>query len=45
VVTTEEERFLKELECICMHRRRKLWVHAISSGIYSISFACSAPHP
>jgi len=41
VVTTEEERFLKEIERICMHRRRKLWVHTISNGIYSISFACS----
>lgn len=40
VVTTEEERFLKEIERICMHRRRKLWVHTIGNGIYSISFAC-----
>lgn len=40
VVTTEEERFLKEVERICMHRRRKLWVHSISTGIHSISFAC-----
>jgi len=40
VVTAEEERFLKEVERICMHRRRKLWVHTISTGIYSISFTC-----
>jgi SpoVK/Ycf46/Vps4 family AAA+-type ATPase len=40
VATPEEERFLKEVERICMHRRRKLWVHSISTGIYSISFAC-----
>jgi AAA+ superfamily predicted ATPase len=40
VVTVEEERFLREVQRICMHRRRKLWVHAISTGIYSISFAC-----
>jgi hypothetical protein len=40
VVTAEEERFLKEVERICMHRRRKLWVHTISSGIYSIAFTC-----
>ena len=30
VVTLEEERFLKEMERICMHRRRKLWVHIYS---------------
>lgn len=40
VVTTEEERFLKKMERICLHRRRKLWVHTISNGIYSISFTC-----
>lgn len=40
VVTPEEERFLKEIERICMHRRRKLWVHTISTGAYSISFTC-----
>jgi SpoVK/Ycf46/Vps4 family AAA+-type ATPase len=40
VVTPEEERFLKEMERICMHRRRKLWVHSISTGVYNISFAC-----
>ena len=36
VVSAEEERFLKEVERICMHRR-KLWVHTISTGIYNIS--------
>jgi hypothetical protein len=40
VVTPEEERFLKEVERICMHRGRKLWVHAISTGVYNISFGC-----
>lgn len=40
VVTTEEERFLKEMERICMQRRRKLWVHTISTGAFSISFSC-----
>jgi hypothetical protein len=40
VITAEEERFLKQVERICMHRRRKLWVHTISTGIYSISFTC-----
>ena len=41
VVTAEEERFLKEVERICMLRRRKLWVHTISTGIYNISFTCA----
>ena len=41
VVTAEEDRFLKEVERICMHRRRKLWVHAISTGVYNISFTCA----
>lgn len=40
VVTAEEDRLLKELERICMHRRRKLWVHTITAGAYSISFTC-----
>lgn len=41
VVTAEEGRFLKELERICMKRRRKLWVHSISTGIYNIYFTHS----
>lgn len=41
VVTAEEERFLKEMERICAHRRRKLWVHSVSTGAYSISFTCA----
>jgi hypothetical protein len=39
VVTAEEGRLLSEIERICMMRSRKLWVHAISTGIYNVHFA------
>jgi hypothetical protein len=39
VVTAEEGRFQSEVERICMTRSRKLWVHAISTGIYNVHFA------
>ncbi len=38
VVTAEEERFIRELERICLKRRRRLWVHSISSGVYNVYF-------
>jgi SpoVK/Ycf46/Vps4 family AAA+-type ATPase len=39
VVSPEEERFIKELERICIKIRRKLWIHTISTGLYNIAFS------
>jgi SpoVK/Ycf46/Vps4 family AAA+-type ATPase len=38
VVSGEEERFLKDLERICVHRGRKLWVYSITTGLKNIAF-------
>jgi SpoVK/Ycf46/Vps4 family AAA+-type ATPase len=40
VVTAEEDRFLRDMERICMHGRRKLWVHSITEGAYNMTFTC-----
>jgi ATP-dependent 26S proteasome regulatory subunit len=39
VVGPEEERFIKEIESICIKNRRKLWIHSISTGLYNITFS------
>lgn len=39
VVSPEEERFIKELERICIKNRRKLWIHTISKGLCNIAFS------
>jgi SpoVK/Ycf46/Vps4 family AAA+-type ATPase len=39
VVSPEENRFIKEIENICIKHRRKLWIHSISTGLYNIAFS------
>ena len=39
VVSPEENRFIKEIENICIKNRRKLWIHSISTGLYNIAFS------
>jgi len=39
VVSKEETRFLQELEKFCVRKRRKLWIHTISEGLWNIAFS------
>jgi len=39
VVSKEETRFLRELEKSCVGKRRKLWIHTISEGLWNIAFS------
>ena len=39
VVGPEEDRFIREIENICIKNRRKLWIHSISTGLYEIAFS------
>ncbi|MFC1812594.1 AAA family ATPase [Thermodesulfobacteriota bacterium] len=39
VVSPEESRFLRALESFCVRKRRKMWIHSISEGLWNIAFS------
>ena len=43
VLSAEEDRFVRDLESVCIKNRRKLWIHSISEGLWNIASVRGEP--
>ena len=45
IISPEEDRFLGEIENLCIKYKRRLWIHTISEGLWNIAFSQLALWP